>query len=213
MDIEVAVKELPLVAILRGLEGDQIKDVGRILIDAGFTLIEVTMNSMRPLQSLEILANMAGSDAVIGAGTVTSVPAVKAVKNAGGRFVISPNMDQEVIRATKNCGLVSWPGVFTPSEAFDALKYGADGLKLFPGEALSPQIVKAYRAVLPLGTRIFVVGGVKSSNMAQYLAAGADGFGIGSSLAHAGKSLTDIAKDAAEIVTSYDAVRKSISHD
>lgn len=213
MMIEMALKETPLVAILRGIAVDKIKDVGETLIAAGFKLIEVTMNSPQPLEAIKILAKIAGNSAIIGAGTVTSVQDVTAVKEAGGKFIISPNMDESVIKETKRCGLVSLPGVFTPSEAFQALKYGADGIKIFPAEAISPQVVKAYRAVLPAGTRMFIVGGVTASNIKAYLIAGADGFGIGSSLVKAGKSLSDIKKDAAEMMTSYHTAMKSIAND
>ncbi|MBL4854316.1 MAG: 2-dehydro-3-deoxy-6-phosphogalactonate aldolase [Robiginitomaculum sp.] len=212
LDTDIALKKLPLVAVIRGLDIGRIKDVGTTLIEAGFTLIEVTLNSPEPLKAIEILVEISGQSASIGAGTVLSVQDVKDVKTAGGQFIISPNMDEDVIRETKNCGLVSWPGVFTPTEAFNALKYGADGLKAFPAESISPQTLKAWRAVLPLNTQIFIVGGVDAASMKPYLAAGAGGFGLGSSLVSANKSLEDIRRDAVEIVTAYHDAVESLSN-
>ncbi len=211
MTIEIALKEAPLVAILRGVAVDEVAGVGETLITAGFKLIEVTMNSPRPLESIGILAKLAGKSATIGAGTVTSVQDVMKVKDVGGQFIISLNMDEAVIKETKRRDLVSLPGVFTPSEAFKALEYGADGIKIFPAEAISPQVVKAYRAVLPAGTRMFIVGGITASNIKSYLVAGADGVGIGSSLVKGGKSLSDIKRDADEMIASYHATIKEYS--
>jgi len=210
MNIKTALEQLPLIAILRGLDLAHIKDVGAVLTEAGFTLIEVTMNSPEPLAAIEILAKNYSQTALIGAGTVTSAPQVGAIKKAGGQFIISPNMDANVIQETKEQGMISFPGVFTPTESFKALAYGADGLKFFPAEAISPQIVKAYRAVLPPKTPVFIVGGVDAGNMKAYLAAGANGFGIGSSLVAPGKSLGDIRKDATELVAAYRSAVRSL---
>jgi 2-dehydro-3-deoxyphosphogalactonate aldolase len=145
---------------------------------------------------------------VIGAGTVLSVDDVNRVAQAGGKLVVSPNMDPRVIHATKVAGLQSWPGVMTPTECFAALKNGADGLKIFPGSLLGPDGLKAIRAVLPTGTQIYAVGGAGPENFADWFAASADGFGLGSALYKPGMTIPDIAARAADIVAAYDAARQ-----
>ena len=142
--------------------------------------------------------------AQIGAGTVLSVQDVTAVQQAGGTLIVSPNCDTEVIAATKTRGMASWPGVMTPTECFAALKAGADGLKIFPASLIGPEGVKAIRAVLPKSTQVYAVGGAGASNFAQWLAAGADGFGIGTALYTPALPLGEIATRAAQIVAAYD---------
>jgi 2-dehydro-3-deoxyphosphogalactonate aldolase len=176
-----AIATLPLVAILRGVKPDEAVAIGRALVDAGWRLIEVPLNSPQPLQSIEALAGSC-PDALVGAGTVLTPTAVREVHAAGGRMVVAPNLDVEVGRETRRLGMLSLPGVLTPTEAFAALAAGAAALKLFPAESISPAAVKALRAVLDPDVLVLPVGGITLDNMATYRAAGANGFGIGSSL-------------------------------
>lgn len=179
--------ECPLVAIIRGVTPGEAVAIGEALADGGIRIIEVPMNSPDPLASIERLATRFGDDIVIGAGTVLGADDVAGVAGAGGRLVVSPNMNPEVIRATVAAGMVSCPGVFTPTEAFAALASGAQALKLFPAEAASPAVVKAIRAVLARPVRLLVVGGITPDSMAPWLASGADGFGLGGGLYRPGQ--------------------------
>lgn len=200
-----AVTRCPLVAILRGIEPDEAVGIGAALTGAGFTLIEVPLNSPDPLTSIAALAAAFADTALIGAGTVLTVDQVAAVADAGGGMIISPNADPAVIRTTKARGLLSLPGVATPTEAFAALDAGADALKLFPAEGLPPVVLKAMRAVLPADVAVFPVGGIGTDNMAGYAAAGAQGFGMGSSLYKPGKSPADVARDGAAMIAAWTA--------
>ena len=190
----------PLVAIIRGVRPEEVEGIGRVLIEAGIRIIEVPLNSPQPLDSIRRLAASFGDEALIGAGTVLRPDQVEEVRTAGGRIIVSPSTDSEVIRATVEAGLVSAPGYFTPSEAFTALKAGAHVLKLFPAEAASPAVVRAQRAVLPKETPLVVVGGVKPDTMHAYRQAGADGFGLGSALYRPGQSAEEVAAQAASFV-------------
>lgn len=201
-DFDRAFARCPLVAILRGLTPDEAVPVGEALIRAGFTLIEVPLNSPDPLDSIARLTRVAGDRAVIGAGTVLSVDAVTAVADAGGTMIISPNADTSVIAATAARGLVSLPGVATPTEAFAALDAGATALKLFPAEGASPAVLKAWRAVLPRTLHILPVGGITPDNMAVWHKAGASGFGIGSMLYQPGQSPAEIATRAGAFIAA-----------
>jgi 2-dehydro-3-deoxyphosphogalactonate aldolase len=183
-----ALRQLPLVAILRGLSPAEAEGVGAQLTAAGFRLLEVPLNSPDPLASIALLARK-HPDAVVGAGTVLTAADVGAVHAAGGRLIVSPHFDVRVVRAAATLGLVCLPGVATPSEAFAALEAGASGLKLFPAEMIPPAAVKAMRAVLPPDVLLFPVGGIAPMNMGPYRAAGADGFGIGSALYQPGREL------------------------
>ena len=178
---EAAMKALPLVAILRGLKPDEAVAVGRVLVAAEWQLIEVPLNSPEPLRSIASLAQ-ALPEAMVGAGTVLTPAAVRDVHAAGGRMIVAPNFDASVVRESLRLGMVALPGVMTPSETFAALGAGAAALKLFPAEAIAPAVVKALRAVLEPAVRLLPVGGITLANMAEYRAAGANGFGIGSSL-------------------------------
>lgn len=195
-----------IVAILRGVTHDEVGPIAEALVAAGITKIEVPLNSPDPLRSIEVLAHEFGEHALVGAGTVLTPGQVREVADAGGRLVVSPDMNPEVIRATKAAGLLSYPGVMTPTEAFTALRAGADGLKLFPGDLVGAAGLKAMRAVLPPGTEVLAVGGAGPENFAAWRAAGADGFGIGSALYKAGDSASDVARKARAIVEAYDAV-------
>jgi 2-dehydro-3-deoxyphosphogalactonate aldolase len=180
--LEELLAELPLIAILRGVEPHEVVAVGGALIGAGFRAIEVPLNSPQPLQSIERLAAEFGERALIGAGTVLDPADVERIAGAGGRLIVMPHADHAVIHPAKAQSLLCVPGVATPTEAFGALAAGADALKLFPAEALPPAVVKAWRAVLPAALWLLPVGGITPESMAAYLAAGANGFGLGSAL-------------------------------
>ena len=174
--------KLGLIAVLRGITPDEVISVGTALVNAGWGAIEVTLNSPNAYDSLRILHTHFKDKCLIGVGTVLTVDDVKRVADIGLDFVISPNMNPNVIRETKKQGLLSIPGILTPSEAFSALDAGADALKIFPGESINPAFIKAIRAVLPPHTVIYVTGGINTDNMQIFLKAGAHGFGIGGSV-------------------------------
>jgi 2-dehydro-3-deoxyphosphogalactonate aldolase len=186
----------PLVAIIRGVRPDEAEAIGEAILSAGIRIVEVPLNSPGPLASIERLAKRFGEQALIGAGTVLDPENVRRVANAGGRIIVSPSTDPAVIRQAFEQGLVSAPGFFTPSEAFTALKAGAHALKLFPAEAVSPPVVKALRAVLPGEVPLIVVGGVKPDTMQEWLAAGANGFGLGGGLYRPGQTPAETAANA-----------------
>lgn len=190
----------PLIAIIRGVEPAEAEAIGGALFDAGIRIIEVPLNSPEPLVSIRRLADAYGDRALIGAGTVLSTDDVARVADAGGRIIVSPSVSPAVIEATVRAGLVSAPGYFTPSEAFSALAAGAHALKLFPAEAAPPAVVKAQRAVLPRTVPLIVVGGVTPDKMGDYLAAGADGFGLGGGLFKPGQSPERVAAQARSFV-------------
>ncbi|HZG07770.1 MAG TPA: 2-dehydro-3-deoxy-6-phosphogalactonate aldolase [Allosphingosinicella sp.] len=192
--------QCPLVAIIRGVTPPEAADIGAALFEAGLRIIEVPLNSPDPFRSIEALAESLGDRALIGAGTVLSVEDVARVRGAGGCLIVSPSTWASVIEATVAAGMVSMPGYFTPSEAFEAIRAGATGLKLFPAEGASPAVVKAQRAVLPKDMPLLVVGGVKPDTMQPWLDAGADGFGLGGGLYVPGQSVEDTAARARAFV-------------
>ncbi|OUS05008.1 2-dehydro-3-deoxy-6-phosphogalactonate aldolase [Rhodobacterales bacterium 52_120_T64] len=193
-----------LIAILRGLRPEEAIAIGGSLIEAGITKIEVPMNSPEPLKSIELLVNEFSDVAEFGAGTVLSVEQVKQVAATGATLIVSPNCDTEIIDATKALGMKSYPGVLTPSECFSALKHNADGLKVFPAFQMGTDGLKVIRAVLPPQTEVFMVGGVGPNNFANWIDAGANGFGLGSSLYKPGRTAEEISQVAQHIVKAYD---------
>ncbi|NVO22981.1 2-dehydro-3-deoxy-6-phosphogalactonate aldolase [Donghicola mangrovi] len=196
-----------IIAILRGITPAEAGAAAETLVAAGITTIEVPLNSPDPFVSIREMADRVGQVAVIGAGTVLTPEDVARVAEAGGTLVVSPDTNPDVIRATRAAGMESWPGVFTPTEAFTALRSGATGLKLFPGSMAGPSGLKAMRAVLPVGTQVYAVGGAGPENFGEWFAAGADGFGIGTALYTPGMYLAQIAERAAKVVAAYDAAK------
>ena len=197
---------LPLVAVLRGITPEEIPGVGEALTEHGFRVLEVPLNSPRAFDSIRLLADRWGAQCLVGAGTVIAVADVARVRAAGGRVVVMPHADAAVIRAAKAQGMLCIPGVATPTEAFAALAAGADGLKMFPAEALPPAALRAWRAVLPKDTLVFAVGGMKPDNLGPYWDAGASGFGTGSNLYKPGTPPAAVRLVAAAYATAVRAL-------
>jgi len=197
---------LPLIAVLRGITPEEIPAISGALIAEGFRVLEVPLNSPRPFDSIRLLANACGDQCLGGAGTVLAVADVARVRDAGGKVVVMPHADIAVIREAKALGLVCVPGVAPPTEAFAALAAGADGLKMFPAEALPPGALKAWRAVLPRDALVFAVGGIRPDNMAPYWAAGATGFGTGSNLYAPGARAENVRAAAAAYAAGFRAL-------
>ena len=183
--------DCPLIAILRGVTPDEVEAIGEALYESGIRIMEVPLNSPDPLASIARLSALMGDRAMVGAGTVLGVRQVADVGAAGGRLVVSPSTNAEVIRATIAAGMASCPGFFTPSEAFRAIESGADALKFFPAEAAHPAVLRAQRTVLPKGIPLLVVGGLTPDTMAQWREAGADGFGLGSGIYRPGQTAAE----------------------
>jgi 2-dehydro-3-deoxyphosphogalactonate aldolase len=196
----------PLIAILRGIERREAAEVCGALIDAGIDRIEVPLNSPDPFSSIERMVEAHGKSALIGAGTVLSAEQVAHTYRVGGRLVVSPNAHEATIKATKTLGMQSFPGVLTPTECFAALRWGADGLKIFPAFQMGTDGLKALRAVLPVETQVYMVGGVGPENFADWLKAGASGFGLGTSLYKPGETVANIAAKARDIVAQWDEI-------
>lgn len=202
VDLRTAMQQLPLVAILRGIKPAEALPVGDALVAAGWRLIEVPLNSPQPLESIAALAR-AFPEAMVGAGTVRTAAEVRQVHQAGGQLIVSPHFDPEVVAAAAALGMSCLPGVMTPTEAFAALGAGASGLKLFPAEMIPPGAVKAMRAVLPPEVLLLPVGGIGTQVLAEYRAAGADGFGIGSAVYKPGMATADVAAAARSFADAW----------
>ena len=202
-----AMARLPLVAILRGLTPGESAAILQTLIGEGFLLIEAPLNSPEPYESIRAMRAIAPPEALVGAGTVKTPDEVAAVAKAGGDLIVMPHADVAVIAAAKARGLIALPGVATPTEAFAALGAGADGLKAFPAEMITPSIVNAWRAVIPASVPIMPVGGITPDNMGPYLAAGANGFGLGSALYRPGDSAASVKEKAAAFVAAWRALK------
>lgn len=196
-----------LIAILRGISPSESLGIGEALVAAGIDRIEVPLNSPDPYTSINLLAGALRNRALVGAGTVLSAEQVRLVAQAGGRLIVSPDCNPEVIEATKSARMASYPGVLTPTEAFTALRCGADGLKFFPSMVVGIDGLSAMLAVLPSGTQTYAVGGVDQTNFAQWVQAGISGFGIGSALYKPGFSVSEVASRAQAIVEAYDSLQ------
>jgi len=191
-----AIEKHPLIAILRGIKPTEVVDVAEILIEKGFKIIEIPLNSPDPIRSIELLTHYFENHAIIGAGTVLDEASIRSIAEAGAKLVVMPNGNGIVVKAAKDRGLIAIPGIATPSEAFAMIEAGADALKLFPAEGIPPSVLKAMKAVLPSTVPILPVGGITPEKMNDYLKAGAIGFGLGSALYKPGMTLRDIRKNA-----------------
>jgi 2-keto-3-deoxy-6-phosphogluconate aldolase len=199
---------LPLIAILRGISPTEVEAVGEALVSAGFSIIEIPLNSPSPYESIRRLHDACGASTLIGAGTVMSGDDVERVAESGGRLIVMPHSDPTVVRAAKDRELVCVPGVVTPTEGFAALANGADGLKLFPAELVAPATVRAMRSVFPAHTRLFPVGGITPDNMEGYISAGASGFGLGAALYKRGDDANIVAANAVRFVEAWRRVAR-----
>ncbi len=199
--------ELPLIAILRGLKPENAEAVGHALVEAGFRIIEVPLNSPEPFRSIERLAKTMPENVLVGAGTVLDPDQVNGIRDVGGRLIVMPHADLEVIRRAKEQDLICTPGVATPTEAFAALKAGADAIKIFPAEAIPPAVLKAWRAVLPKEAILVPVGGIKPDNMKPYVDAGANGFGLGSALFTPAMPVAEIGERARDFASAWRGLR------
>ena len=203
MKLNEALEACGIIAILRGVSPDEVIAVGQALYDQGVRIVEVPLNSPEPFASIEKLAKVFGEKMVVGAGTVLSVQDVNLLKDHGGQISVSPDCNPETIARAVALGLDPLPGVFTPTEAFAAIRAGAKHLKLFPAEAASPQTIKAWKAVLPKHVKVHAVGGVTPANMNDWISAGASGFGIGSSIYKHGMTLAQVSESAHSLVTAW----------
>ena len=196
-------KELPLIAVMRGIEPYECVEIAQSVFDAGIRVIEVTLNSNKALKSISLISEAFSDKMLVGAGTVLTREQVNQVADIGGSIIISPNMDIDVIKETKKRNLISFPGVMSISECFDALKAGADGLKLFPSNCIGPSGLKAYKAVLPVEMPVFAVGGINENNMLSWMESGAEGFGLGNYLYKPGFTKEMVYENASKIVDKY----------
>lgn len=206
MNLRDYLTPLPFCAVLRGIGPEEVPAVADALVAEGFRILEVPLNSPRPFESIRLLAQRCGAEVLVGAGTVLAVDDVARVQEAGGKVIVMPHADLAVVREAKRLGMVCMPGVATPTEAFAALAAGADGLKMFPAESLPPAALKAWRAVLPRGTIVLAVGGMKPDTLAPYWSAGADGFGTGSNLYAPGADPAAVRTAAAAYAAAFRAL-------
>ena len=193
-----------IIAILRGIKPEEVLDIVHVIVDSGITQVEVPLNSPRAFESIELIRDEFKGSIQFGAGTVTDVEQVEILSRIGVDFIVSPNFEYSVVKATKEAGILSYPGVITPTECFSALNSGADGLKFFPASLLGEANLIAIKAVLPSDIPIYMVGGVGPENFSSWFKAGASGFGIGSGIYKAGESASVVAKKAESIILSYD---------
>jgi 2-dehydro-3-deoxyphosphogalactonate aldolase len=203
MNLEQALKACGIVAILRGVSPHEVLEISHALYDNGVRVVEVPLNSPEPFKSIELIAKEFAGRMIVGAGTVLSVQDVNVLKASGGQISVSPDCNETVIARAVELGMVPLPGVFTPTEAFSAIRAGATHLKLFPAEAASPAVIKAWKAVLPKNVKIYAVGGVTPDNMSDWLSAGASGFGIGSSIYKPGMSAAQVGEAAGKLVSAW----------
>jgi 2-dehydro-3-deoxyphosphogalactonate aldolase len=197
--------ECPLIAIIRGVDPGEVEAIGEAVREAGIRIVEVPLNSPEPLKSIELLAKKFGDSMLVGAGTVLRAEEVAEVRGAGGRLIVSPDTNTDVIAASVEAGLVSSPGYFTPSEAFAAIRAGAHALKLFPAEGANPAVLKGQLAVIPKDVPVMAVGGINPDNMRPWLDAGAAGFGLGSGLYKPGQSAAETLEKARAYVAAVHA--------
>lgn len=209
MNFEDAARECGILAILRGVTPSEAIAVGEALLNAGVRAVEVPLNSPDPFTSIAMLADRFRDRMIVGAGTVLDAASVEALKSAGGQISVSPDCNPEVIARAASLGMTPLPGVFTPTEAFIAIRSGARHLKLFPAEAASPVTVKAWRAVLPKHVSVYAVGGVTPTNMQAWHDAGCAGFGIGSNIYKPGMTADDVAKSATAFVAAWNALKRN----
>ena len=209
MDKSKILESKPLVAIIRGVKPEEAVAVAETMYEAGIRIIEVPLNSPDPFTSIKNIVNALGDKMIVGAGTVISKEQVHKLKEVDGQIVVSPNMNPEIIELTKELGMLSYPGVMTVSECFSAIEEGADGLKLFPADVTGMAFIKAVKVVLPKKVPILAVGGVNTDNMQAWLANGADGFGLGSSIYKPGMNLDEISERCSKIVAKLESSAKS----
>lgn len=207
MNFEDAARDCGIIAILRGVTLDEVAGVGDALYGAGIRIVEVPLNSPEPFRSITALAARFQGRMVVGAGTVLDADSVDRVRSAGGQISVSPDCNPAVIARAVERNMVPLPGVFTPTEAFSAVRAGARHLKLFPAEAASPKTVKAWKAVLPRDVKLYAVGGVTPANMREWAEAGCAGFGIGSNIYKPGMSAADVGKAAADFVAAWNGLK------
>ena len=207
IDMKAWMERSPVVAILRGIEPAQAEAIGDALEEAGIRIVEVPLNSPDPFQSIAILSRVFGDRMLVGAGTLTEATQAAQVAEAGGRLIVTPHADTSIVRAAKEAGLFAVPGFFDPTEAFALLKAGADAIKLFPAEVLGPPMLKALKAVLPNGTIVLPVGGIDEKSIPQWMAAGASGFGAGSSIYKPGDDAKTVYRKARLLLDAIDACK------
>jgi 2-dehydro-3-deoxyphosphogalactonate aldolase len=208
MNFEDAISKCGIIAILRGITPGEVEAIGQVLLAAGITIAEIPLNSPDPFTSIRKMSETFKGRLIVGAGTVLNVPDVNLLKIHGGQISVSPDCNELVIARARELGIEPLPGVFTPTEAFAAIRAGAIHLKLFPAEAASPTTVRAWRAVLPKHVKIYAVGGVTPANMQVWADAGTAGFGIGSNIYRQGFMAADVAKAAREFVAAWEALKK-----
>jgi len=201
---KILIKRLPLIAILRGVRPEECLEIGYELFNVGFRIIEVPLNSPEAFKSIEKLVLKLKEEVIIGAGTIYNIKQLQTLFDAGGKLAVMPHVDKKIIEMAKKLDIICFPGVSTPTEALSALEAGADGLKVFPAEMITPKILKSWKVILPENTMLFPVGGIQPASLESYILAGATGFGIGSALYHPGKSVLEIVNAGKAFKKSWD---------